>query len=208
MNFKSFACWLTLFSFFAIGWSGNSNDYYKVENHFSKKSKFIENGVKLQYCTINKENEFKRVVDIIEKEYDEKQLNISEDSIEVYTEEVQFIINFWQEEDKIFVEATLINKNPSKTTQKIKKEIEKLQKEHLKNVRYFEYYKGKINTIDEGLSELKLCSNIEKYELLKIENGFTCTAETDNGAKLNFALNQYDTGVYLIIGTPTIFATY
>ena len=40
-----------------------------------------------------------------------------------------------------------------------------------------------------------------------VDNGYTGTAKYKN-EKINFAINNYDTGSYIIIGTPIIFTTY
>jgi hypothetical protein len=49
---------------------------------------------------------------------------------------------------------------------------------------------------------------IRKINILKINNGYTGTGYLSNGEKINFALVKYNTGSYIIIGTPIIFTTY
>ncbi|MGL5152548.1 MAG: hypothetical protein ACRC7N_18475 [Clostridium sp.] len=209
MRFNTFVYLISLFSLFIIGPSSipKYNDYYKIESHFKEKSQFIENGVKLQYTTNNQiENEIKRIEKNIKKRY--KNIKIEENKIQVMIMQGTYEIMLWEENDSVFVEATLINQNDSYGTQEIKKELEKLQEEHLKNIRYFEYYKGKIKSIEEGVDGLEACSNIKEYKMLKIENGLTCSAISKNNTKVNIAFNEYNTGIYVVIGTPTIFATY
>ena len=70
--------------------------------------------------------------------------------------------------------------------------------------------KAKKKSMDNNYSIDKLANenNIQKTNLLKINNGYTGTGYLSNGDKINFALIRYNTGSHIIIGTPIIFATY
>lgn len=183
--------------------------FQSIETEIASKSDFCENGVKLQYSTLKeKDDEIKRILEIVQVIVNNGNIVVSESEIGYVDDLTELKALVWQEDEKVFVEVTLINKNPSKDIQFIKKEIEKLQEEHLKNIRYFEYYKGKIKTSDEGVDGLKLCSNIKNLDIISIKNGYTGTGNMINGKKVSVALIKYNTGNYVVIGTPTIFATY
>ena len=44
--------------------------------------------------------------------------------------------------------------------------------------------------------------------MLDLNNGYTGRGYCSDGEKINFAISNYNTGAYIIIGTPIIFATY
>ena len=49
---------------------------------------------------------------------------------------------------------------------------------------------------------------INSLEVLNISNGMIAKGILKEGSKVNFADVTYDTGEYLILGTPVIFITY
>ena len=49
---------------------------------------------------------------------------------------------------------------------------------------------------------------MKTLEVLNIHNGSVGKAELYDGNKINMGFTKYDTGEYLIIGTPVIFVTY
>ena len=116
----------------------------------------------------------------------------------------------WCEDKYTYVEITLINKNAKYTTVDLKTILQKLENKKSENKQYFFYYEGKEKEQDNNYSIDKLANenNIQKINLLNINNGYTGTGYLSNGDKINFALIKYNTGSHIIIGTPIIFATY
>lgn len=212
MIVKAFSKYIALLSLLTTGFNFYFSDnkaFQGIEAEAASISEFCENGVKLQYSTLKrKEDEIERILNFTQLYGNEKSLAVSENEVSYIDDKKEFKASVWQEDEKVFVEITLINKDPSKDTQELKKEIEKLQEEHLNNIRYFEYYKGKIKTLDEGIDGLKFCSNIKNLDIIPIKNGYSGSAKLKNGQKVSLALVGYNTGDYVVIGTPTIFATY
>lgn len=212
MIVKAFSKYIALLSLLTTGFNFYFKDnkaFQPIETEVASISEFCENGVKLQYSTLKrKEDEIERILSIVQAYGDEKNLAVSENEVSYSDATKEFKALVWQEDEKVFVEVTLINKDPSKDTQELKKEIEKLQEEHLNNIRYFEYYKGKIKTLDEGIDGLKFCSSIKNLDIIPIKNGYSGSAKLKNGQKVSLAVVGYNTGNYVVVGTPTIFATY
>ena len=64
-----------------------------------------------------------------------------------------------------------------------------------------------ISNIEETLKDVKNNENLKGVQTININNGYAGIAKYKN-EKINFAINNYDTGSYLVIGTPIIFTTY
>ena len=106
------------------------------------------------------------------------------------------------------VEIEMINTNYSRNIESLVKEAEEIKNNDCTNSRVFKYLKVK-NDIDQHISDdAKENIKLDTIRSLQINNGSISTAELKDGERLNIAEVNYDTGVYLIIGTPTIFVTY
>lgn len=174
------------------------------------KSEFKENGVKLQYTTketIQKETlRIKKCLNSIIGDY----RVIGNNQIEILNDDFNVDIKLWSEDEFTYVEIILINRNSQYTTFKLKNILKKIQNYNSESVNYFLYYKGKIEECDNNQAIYKLANenNLQKLDLLNIDDGCIGTGYLSNGEKVNFALTNYNTGSYIIIGTPIIFATY
>ena len=76
-------------------------------------------------------------------------------------------------------------------------------------IEVFSFIKGKINT--EGkktIDDLEEDLHLKIKESLNINNGYISEAISENDQDINIGRIKYDTGSYLIIGTPVIFVTY
>ena len=105
----------------------------------------------------------------------------------------------------------LIKLTDKKELASIKKQLEKFTNYKCKEKRYFTYIKGKINKdtdkeIDKLTSVLKQ-HGAETIRTIPINSGYAGIA--DNGSfRINYAVCRYDSGTYIILGTPDIFITY
>ena len=91
----------------------------------------------------------------------------------------------------------------------MKKLSQKIRNDNFINERYFSFIKGKINT--EGkktIDDLEEDLHLKIKESLNINNGYISEAISENDQDINIGRIKYDTGSYLIIGTPVIFVTY
>jgi hypothetical protein len=104
----------------------------------------------------------------------------------------------------------------------LKKNIENAVGEKYKNIKYFLYLKSKLkqSNLTEVNNQIKTIlknTGAKAIDTVEINNGFSTIAYTKkyqaikNNGKLidfNYAVTSYNSGNYIIIGTPTIKETY
>ncbi len=213
MNIKISMVALLLISFFNLGAVSNSksieNSFGMIETLVMNQSVFEENGVKLQYRTNEKIiKESLRIKECLTDNIQGNYSEISKNQFQLLNNEFSINIKLWNEKNYTYVEIILTNKNYKYDLEKLKSILDMAIDDNSKFVQYFFYYEGKIEKNHKSglLKELK--NNIEKLDILDISNGCTGSGFLSNGEKVNFALTSYNTGSYIIIGTPIIFATY
>ena len=206
MGIKNFFIYIIIFSINLSGVSSNNLEnisFYQLENFLINKTEFNENGIKLQYnIESNKDYELNRILGLMSDKYKIENIN---NKYHFYLKSNNTIeIKIWEEDNITFVESFIINKNKCMSTEDLKRELDNILSSKVRNKRYFKYYKGEISNTDNFYID-----NIElKKELLKIENGYVGKETLKNGEKLSYGIMKYNTGVYLVIGTPVIFTTY
>lgn len=178
-----------------------SVDYQNIENKVIKETAFKENGVKIQY---NIESSLDKEIERIKKVYiKENKIEETEDNSHFYiVGDKNIEVNLWCEDGIVFVEAISINNDKDIDTISLKNNLKKLQNQKTNSVKYFEYYKGRLNSIN-SLKEVK-----EEEGFIKVHNGYVGNYELKSGSKISYGIMEYDTGVYVIVGTPIIFTTY
>jgi len=216
MNIKISIVIFILLSFFNIGAISNEvnnskDSFGTLEKNITNISEFEENGVKLQYRTKdNIEKEILRIKEELTCNTNDDYREINETQFEIINNNFNTNIKMWCEGKYTYAEITLINKDNQYATVDLKNILQKLENQKSENIQYFLYYEGKGKELDNNYSITKLANenNIQKINILDINNGCTGTGYLSNGDKINFALTKYNTGSHIIIGTPIIFATY
>lgn len=178
-----------------------SVDYQNIENKVIKETTFKENGVKIQY---NIKSSLDKEIERIKKIYiKENKIEETEDNSHFYiVGDKNIEVNLWCEDGIVFVEAISINNDKDIDTISLKNNLKKLQNQKTNSVKYFEYYKGRLNSIN-SLKEVK-----EEEGFIKVHNGYVGNYELKSGSKISYGIMEYDTGIYVIVGTPIIFTTY
>lgn len=205
MEIKSLFIYFIVFLFNLLGLSNteniNMNDYRRVESVVMNETIFSENGVKIQYnIKSDIKDEVQRIKNIYAKEY---YIEDSQDSNHFYIKGINDIeIRVWREDDRVFVEGIIINCKKENSTVDLKKELQKLQCNEMSSLKYFEYYKGKLNSLND-IKNLELEEN-----LIQVHNGYVGKSTIKSGERISYAIMKYNTGIYIIIGTPIIFTTY
>lgn len=192
-------CTFNLTSLMGTGLVKNMG-YKSIENEVMKETTFKENGVKIQYnIKSSLDKEIERIKGIYIKE---NKIEETEDNSHFYiVGDKNIEINLWCEDGIVFVEAISIN-NKDISTISLKNNLKKLQNQKTNSVKYFEYYKGRLNSIN-SLKEIK-----EEEGFTKVHNGYVGNYRLENESKISYGIMEYDTGVYVIVGTPIIFTTY
>lgn len=187
-----------------------SDNFYFLEDELINTGDFIENGVRVEYSSKNNlENELlvikKNLSDLFKED-----VYIDNNTIFFSDDQRDIKVLVWSSEEETKVQITYINNKKECTIRKMIKEMEQIQYFAAENIKYFNFVKVKI--IEEKKQDIldTLKENIEEKTLeeLDIVNGKIGKGKLKDENKINFSFMSYDTGEYLIIGTPVIFITY
>lgn len=211
---KVFFVFLLIFSLLIINGKEykcetNDNSFQKVERYLLNEYDFEQNGIKLEYTTKSSLNkELERIEDIF-KLKDDLVISKGENYISAKSKNINYSVNMYKYNYNLKVEIIILNNNRDILQDDLKNMAEEIQGINFIDERYFLFIKGKINnnsTDAIGLIENSLQLDIN--ECLKINNGYIAKATIYDDIEVNIGQINYDTGSYLIIGTPIIFVTY
>lgn len=211
---KLFFVFLLIFSLLIIGGKeykceSKEDSFSKIEGYVINNYDFVQNGIKLEYTVDEKLcKEYLRIKQFFE-ENNFLVLSTENNNITAESENIDYSINICEYNDLIKVQVILINNDVSKSEEELKKLSQKIRNDNFINERYFSFIKGKLNTQDKNLiDDLEKNLNIKVNEYLDINNGCVAEATFEDNQHINIGQIKYDTGSYLIIGTPIIFVTY
>ena len=211
---KVFFVFLLIFSLLIIGGKeykceSKEDSLSKIEGYVINNYDFVQNGIKLEYTVDEKLcKEYLRIKQFFE-ENNFLVLSTENNNITAESENIDYSINICEYNDLIKVQVILINNDVSKSEEELKKLSQKIRNDNFINERYFSFIKGKLNTQDKNLiDDLEKNLNIKVNEYLDINNGCVAEATFEDNQHINIGQIKYDTGSYLIIGTPIIFVTY
>lgn len=211
---KVFFVFLLIFSLLIIGGKeykceSKEDSFSKIEGYVINNYDFVQNGIKLEYTVDEKLcKEYLRIKQFFE-ENNFLVLSTENNNITAESENIDYSINICEYNDLIKVQVILINNDVSKSEEELKKLSQKIRNDNFINERYFSFIKGKLNTQDKNLiDDLEKNLNIKVNEYLDINNGGVAEATFEDNQHINIGQIKYDTGSYLIIGTPIIFVTY
>ncbi|HEY5524622.1 MAG TPA: hypothetical protein VIK26_04695 [Clostridium sp.] len=209
MKYKICLVLVFLFSFSNIEAVPKEKAATEIEGQVREISSFVENGVKVEYKTsIDDKIVLREMKSNMLKLFSESDITLDEGQITVIDNNVNIQVDTYVEDNNTLVEIKIINYDKEITISKLMKQLTELQGKNAEDIRYFQYIKGKINYKDEILDIINNRLDMKNINTLDVHNGYVGTANFYNGERVNFAISCYDTGSYLIIGTPIIFATY
>ena len=183
--------------------------FNEVERYILNEYEFVNNGVKLEY-TIKTDinNELKRIDTIFAAKSDVI-VTKGENWISVEGENINYSVNMYNYNELIKVEVIVINNDKTLSESYLKLLVQEIRNSNFIDERYFSFIKGKIKTEDKNAFEdIENKLKIKVNENLDISNGSIAKATMMDGTNINIGQITYDTGSYLIIGTPIIFVTY
>ena len=167
------------------------------------------NGIKLEY-TIKTDinNELKR----IDKIFASKNTLIvtkGENWISAESENIKYSVNMYNYNELTKVEVIVINNDKTISESYLKLLVQEIRSNNFIDERYFSFIKGKLKVEDKNIFEdIENKLKIKVSKNLNISNGSIAKATMMDGTNINIGQITYDTGSYLIIGTPIIFVTY
>ena len=171
-----------------------SEKYYRyMEDILIENYDFVQNGVKLEYIINTSINEEKdRIIELLKKD-SKSNIDIVNNNIVCSDDALTYNISLI-DGDKTKVEIIIINNSEGFKSTDLRQAVEEVKSNKCIDERIYYFSKVKINedTIEEA----------------EISNGKVLKAEFIDGSKINLGQINYDTGKYMIIGTPIIFVTY
>lgn len=188
----------------------SQNSFNTIENKVMEDCDFVQNGIKMEYLSQStfKDEQSRLLMELKKNIKDDIQLN--KNKIIYKDLEKEITVNIWEENSKTKVEIVYLNNKNTKTSADLKKELVKFQNNKSIQVRYFTFIKGKIKISDENYVQELLKNYIKEgtLESLDIHNGYVAKAKLRDNQRVNVGNVKYDTGEYIVVGTPMIFITY
>ena len=176
---------------------------------FNDNYQILENGVKLQYYTSNAlEDEKNRIIKILSlSNYNEK---VDKGSVFVNGNKgnAKFEIKGSLNNKENFIEVQVIEKNNRININNLQQKLSKIKSHYTKDERYFTFAKGKLIKNSDENFRLNNLFEQKKVETIPISSGITSIAKVKNKFHINYSLCNYDSGTYLVVGTPIIFIEY
>ena len=180
-----------------------------IEDYVLEQCDFSGNGIKMEYTTkTSEEDEFNRIKAIFDKN---KNFNVicEKNNISAEGENINYSVKMFKFNDVLKVEVIILNYDKNLQQKKLKVLAEEVRNNNFIDERFFSFVKGKLKTDDkEIIKEIENKININSIETMEINNGYITKLITKRNEKINISKVNYDTGSYLIIGTPIIFITY
>ena len=180
-----------------------------IENAMSQEFDIVENGVKFQYCTNLSENqENERIENCIMNKYGVDIVDKG-NNIKAEIKNVEIDISIYSIDNKTKVEIVLINKDSSVKTESLLDIAKEIRSNEYIGTRIFQFIKYRTKYSAESIPKSIIeNSKQDTIRSLEINNGRVSNIVMNDDKSINVAQVNYNSGSYLIIGTPTIFITY
>ena len=211
---KVFFVFLLIFSLLIIGGKeykceSKEDSFSKIEGYVINNYDFVQNGIKLEYIVKADINyEFKRINEIFKSKND-LIVTTSELCISAKGKNINYNVNIYNYNGLTKVEVIAINKDKTLSQKNLELLVQEIRNSNFIDERYFSFIKGKIETEEKNIFEdVENKLKIKINEKLDISNGSVAKATMIDSTNINIGQITYDTGSYLIIGTPIIFVTY
>lgn len=211
---KLFFVFLLIFSLLIINGKeyecvGKSSSFNEVERYILNEYEFINNGIKLEYTIKDDINsELERIFNVF-KGNGNFQIKMGENYIHSENNNINYEVNIYNYNELTKVEVIVINNNKTLTEDYLKSLAKEIRNINFIDERYFSFIKGKLDIEEkEAFKDLENKLKIKVSESLDINNGVVAKASMMDGTDINIGQITYDSGSYLIIGTPIIFVTY
>lgn len=185
------------------------DSFSAIENAMSQEFDIVENGVKFQYCTNLSENqENERIENCIMNKYGVDIVDKG-NNIKAEIKNVEIDISIYSIDNKTKLEIVLINKDSSVKTESLLDIAKEIRSNEYIGTRIFQFIKYRTKYSAESIPKSIIeNSKQDTIRSLEINNGRVSNIVMNDDKSINVAQVNYNSGSYLIIGTPTIFITY
>ena len=180
-----------------------------IESRMSEEFHIVENGVKFQYFTnLSEKQENERIENCIVNKYGVDVVKKG-NNIKVENENFKLDISIYSIDDKTKVEIILINMDSSIKTEILVDIAKEIRSNEYTGTRIFQFVKYRTEYSAESIPKSIIeNSKQDTIRSLEINNGKVSNIVMNDDKNINVAQVNYNSGSYLIIGTPTIFITY
>ena len=185
-----------------------SEKYYRyMEDILIENYDFVQNGVKLEYITSTSINEEKdRIIELLNND-SKSNIDIVNNNIVCLNNMLTYNISL-VDGNETKVEIVIINNSKNIKSTELRQAVEEIKSNKCIDERIYYFSKVKINEEKNILPFILDGINENTIEEVEISNGKVLKADFIDGSKINLGQINYDTGKYMIIGTPIIFVTY
>lgn len=185
-----------------------SEKYYRyMEDILIENYDFVQNGAKLEYITNTSINEEKnRIIEFLKND-SKSNIDIVNNNIVCSDDTLTYNISLI-DGDKTKVEIIITNDSGDLKSSDLRQAVEEVKSNKCIDERIYYFSKVKVNEEKNILPFILDGINENTIEEAEISNGKVLKAEFIDGSKINLGQINYDTGKYVIIGTPIIFVTY
>ncbi|MCQ2969414.1 MAG: hypothetical protein MJ191_04720 [Clostridium sp.] len=211
---KALAIFLGIFSLLIINkiyylGKQDSDSFSTIENGVSEEMELVENGIKLQYFTNLSQNEEKqRIENCIINKYGVDELDKG-NNIKDKIKNINIDISIYSIDNRTKVEIVLINNSASEKTDTLLDVAKEIRNDEYTETRIFQFVKYRTKNDSESIPKSIIeNSKQDTIRSLEINNGKVSNIVMNDDRSINVAQVNYNSGSYLIIGTPTIFITY
>ena len=183
------------------------NEFNSFSNEIMESSTFCENGLMYEYSSfIKKSDEKNKIIKFLSEKNQIVNIIEKEDEILAETTNGELSIRFFEEKSVTKIEVSIVNYNEKKDLKKIKNELNELKWNKIEGERLYKYQKYKIQDMQKIHNYLQ--NKIEDVQITDYYNGCFGTGYLEENEKISFVISKYNTGYYLIVGTPTIYISY
>lgn len=177
-------------------------DIDSIQEYMKNRGVFTDSGIKVVYKTDLSEEE---IINNIKNDINIYRFDKVNNRIKFNIDSMEVLVDIWQDE-VTNVSIQIINYDSKMSIEDILRIAQKLiYNDNSRKV--YSYCRYKVDGYKENIDDI-LPKSMEKLNEIEIYNGKIFNIELINKTKVNLAYMTYDTGNYVIIGTPMIFVTY
>ena len=212
---KVLIVFLAIFSLLIINkpyltYTNKLGSFDNIEKEIVNEYEFVENGVKVEYYSVNSlKDEQERIIKLLKDKYNADN-KFNDNNIKFCNEKINLDITMYDIDNKTKVQIVIINSDSKISTNNLLNMCKEIMDQKYQDMRYFAFIKERTDVDTKNSIPRSVIKNskLDTIRSLEINNGNVSNIIMDDNNSINIAQVNYNSGSYVIIGTPTIFITY
>lgn len=212
---KVLIVFLAIFSLLIINkpyltYTNKLGSFDNIEKEIVNEYEFVENGVKVEYYSVNSlKDEQERIIKLLKDKYNADN-KFNDNNIKFCNEKINLDITMYDIDNKTKVQIVIINSDSKISTNNLLNMCKEIMDQKYQDMRYFAFIKERTDVDTKNSIPRSVIKNskLDTIRSLEINNGNVSSIIMDDNNSINIAQVNYNSGSYVIIGTPTIFITY